>query len=179
MHFEIPPGEKAEPEIVLCLYVTATSSGSLESTQGMLTKKGSSTRTLKSLTWRNKQSADSTSTNTSQALKNWGRIFSERHSTIRNWTGIPSSFLLGQLLLTLPWHLSGALPFGNDRTMCAILKYLGFVSFCSYGEDLLKIPGLQNSSNNSKTKYWKYIFSNACSNKNRTLSISGIQCPVA
>lgn len=52
--------------------------------------------------------------------------------------------------------------------MCAILKYLGFVSFCSHGEDLLKIPGLQNSSNNSKTKCWKYIFLNDCSNKNST-----------
>lgn len=156
----------------------------LEHTEEMLTREVSSTL-LQGLwkasggLWRNKQSADSTSINTSQALKNWGRIFSERHSTIRNLTGIPSSFFLGQLLLTLSWHLSRALPFGNNRTMCAILKYLGFVSFCSYGEDLLKIPGLQNSSNNSKTKCWKYIFSNACSNKNSTLSISGIQCPVA
>lgn len=52
--------------------------------------------------------------------------------------------------------------------MFAILKYLGFVSFCSHGEDLLKIPGLQNSSNNSKTKCWKHIFLNAYSNKNST-----------
>lgn len=28
VHFEIPPEEKADPEIVLCLYVTATSTGS-------------------------------------------------------------------------------------------------------------------------------------------------------
>lgn len=70
--------------------------------------------------------------------------------------------------LSCCWHLSRALPFGNNRTMCAILKYLGFVSFCSHGEDLLKIPGLQNSSNNSKTKCWKHIFLNAYSNKNST-----------
>lgn len=105
---------------------------------------------------------------TLQALKDCGRVFCERQLTITNWTGITKLFLSSQLLLTLSWHLSRALPFGNSRTMCAILKYLGFVSFCSHGEDLLKIPGLQNSSNNSKTKCWKHIFLNACRNKNST-----------
>lgn len=105
---------------------------------------------------------------TFQALKDCDRVFCERQLTITNWSGITKLFLSSQLLLTLSWHLSRALPFGNSRSMYAILKYLGFVSFCSHGEDLLKIPGLQNSSNNSKTKCWKHIFLNACRNKNST-----------
>lgn len=119
-------------------------------------------RTLKNPAWGNMQSAVyitiTQQWKTLQALKDCGRVFCERQLTITNWTGITKLFLSSQLLLTLSWHLSRALPFGNSRTMCAILKYLGFVSFCSHGEDLLKIPGLQNSSNNSKTKCWKHIF---------------------
>lgn len=153
----------------------------LEHTEDTLTKKGSSA--LIQGLWKAwlKETSRVQSPHPQTSPRHWKTEveFSVKDTQIRNWTGIPSSFLLGQLLLTLSWHLSRALPFGNNRTMCAILKYLGFVSFCSYGEDLLKIPGLQNSSNNSKTKYWKYIFSNACSYKNSTLSISGIQCPVA
>lgn len=67
--------------------------------------------------------------NASQALKDWGRVFSERQVTIRNGTVITRSFLSSQLLLTLSWHLSRALPFGNNRTMCVCHIKISWICF--------------------------------------------------